>query len=163
MYTSSSRKNFSLGFICESPSIYNHKRHLILFDDGTTSYTRDNDRIQLCLCQDFEQNCRTIESKLIRQNFKTLLFNKNFHAQKFQIHNYIRVRKFDDKYHNARIIDMDCSMIKIKFYERQAQTEIWIHQYSSFIDDTMMPPIELASPVILQNKRKFDEITTGKF
>ncbi|CAF0786002.1 unnamed protein product [Rotaria sordida] len=158
--SSSTTKKFSLGFICEVSSIHNHLRHLILFDDGTAKYTMENDLIYLCLCQDFERNSRSIESKLMRQNFEKLLSNKCLNKQKFHIHNYVRVKKFDDKYHNARIIDVDCSIIKLKFYERQAQTEIWMHQHSLLIDDTIIPPIDIASPVILQNKRKYDEIST---
>jgi len=162
MYISSLTNKFSLGYICEIPSIYNHLRHLILFDDGTAAYTMSNDRIHLCLCQDFEQNFRSIESKLIRENFEELLFNKNLNNKRYQIHNYIRVKKFDDKYHNAQIIDIDCSIIKLKFYERQAQTEIWMHQQSLLINDTIMSPIDIASPIILQNKRKYDEMSTSK-
>ncbi|CAF4258289.1 unnamed protein product [Rotaria sp. Silwood2] len=162
MYISSltTTKKISLGFICEVPSLNNHLRHLILFDDGTAKYTVENDLIYLCLCQDFERNSRSIESKLIRENFEKLLLNKYLNKQKFHIHNYVRVKKFDDKYHNARTIDVDCSIIKLKFYERQAQTEIWMHQHSLLIDDTIIAPIEIASPVILQNKRKYDEIST---
>jgi hypothetical protein len=163
MYTSSSRKTFSLGFIYEIPSIRNHFRHLILFDDGTAGYTMTNDRIHLCLCQDFEQNSRSIESKIIAENIQELFLNKNLNKKQFQIHNYIRVKKFDDKYHNAQIIDMDCSIIKVKFYERQAQTEIWMHQQSIFVDDSIMLPIDIASPVILQNKRKHDQISTSMY
>jgi len=162
MYISSLTNKFSLGYICEIPSIYNHLRHLILFDDGTAAYTMSNDRIHLCLCQDFEQNFRSIESKLIRENFEELLFNKNLNNKRYQIHNYIRVKKFDDKYHNAQIIDIDCSIIKLKFYERQAQTEIWMHQQSLLINDTIMLPSDIASPIILQNKRKYDEMSTSK-
>jgi hypothetical protein len=121
-----------------------------------------NDQIYLCLCQDFEQNSRFIESKLIRENFNELLFKQNSSRKEYQIHNYVRVKKFDDKYHNAQIIDIDCSIIKLKFYERQAQTEIWMHQQSSLITDTIMSPIDLASPVILQNKRKYDEISMSR-
>ncbi len=162
MYVSSLTKKYSLGFICEIPSIYNKFRHLILFDDGTAIYTMFNDEIYLCLCQDYQQNSRLIESKLIRENFSQLLFQENSFEKQFQINNYVCVKKFDDKYHNAKIIDIDCSIIKLKFYERQAQTEIWMHQQSSLIRDTIMSPIDLASPVILQNKRKYDEISTSK-
>ncbi len=162
MYMSSSKQTFILGFICEVPSLDNHLRHLILFDDGTAAYTMTNDRIHLCLCQDFERNSRSIESKLVRENLQELLFKRMFTKKQFQLHNYVRVKKFDDKYHNAQIIDIDCSIMKLKFYERQAQTEIWIHQQSLLIEDIIMSPIEVASPIILQNKRKRDEISMGK-
>jgi len=160
LYISSLTKKYSLGFICEIPSIYNHSRHLILFDDGSAGYTMENDRIHLCLCQDFEQTSRLIESKIIRENFEELLFKNNLNKKQLQIYNYVCVKKFDDKYHNAQIIDIDCSIIKLKFYERQAKTEIWMHQHSLLINDTIMSPIDIASPVILQNKRKHDEIST---
>jgi hypothetical protein len=163
MYISSLTEKISLGFICEIPSIYNHSRHLILFDDGTAAYTMTNDRIHLCLGQDFEQNSRLIESKLIRDSFEELLYKKNLNTKQFQIYNYVSVKKFDEKYHNAQIIDIDCSIIKLKFYQRQAQTEIWMHQQSSLINDKVMPPIDIASPVIVQNKRKHDEISTSEF
>jgi hypothetical protein len=159
MHISSLTHKYALGFICEIPSIYNHSRHLILFDDGSAIYTMKNDQIYLCLCQNFEQNSRLIESKTIRENFEELLFNENQSKKQYQINHYVRVKKFDDKYHNAQIIDIDCSIIKLKFYERQAQTEIWMHQQSSLITDTFMSPIDLASPVILQNKRKYDQIS----
>jgi len=35
-----------------------------------------------------------------------------------------------------------------------------MHQHSLLINDTIMSPIDIASPVILQNKRKHDEIST---
>lgn len=163
MHISSLTNKFSLGYICEMPSIYNHLRHLILFDDGTTTYTKTNDKIHLCLCQNFEQTSRSIITKSIRDNLEKLLFNKNLNKNQFPIHSYIAVKKFDDKYHNAQIIDIDCSIIKLKFYERQAQTEIWIHQQSSLINDTTMTLVEIASPTILQNKRKHNEISMGKW
>ncbi|CAF3631709.1 unnamed protein product [Adineta steineri] len=160
MYISPLKKQFSLGFICENPSVYNNLRHLILFDDGSVAYTTMNDHIHVCLCQDFERNFRSIESKLVRKDFQELFFDKNLNKKQYQLHNYVRVKKFDDKYHNAQIIDIDCSIIKLKFYERQAQTEIWMHRQSSLIDDIFLSPIEIASPIILQNKRKHDEIST---
>jgi hypothetical protein len=166
MYITSLTKKYSLGFISELPSMYNHLRHLILFDDGTAAYTKIDDHVHLCLGQDFEQNRRSIESELIRQSFEELLVNndkRNRNIKRFQINNHVRVKKFDDKYHNAQITDIDCSLIKIKFYERQAQTEIWIHQQSILIEAAIMSPIEVASPIILPTKRKHDEISTGKF
>lgn len=163
MYISSSiKKPFALGFVCEMPSIHNYLRHLILLDDGTVTYTINGDRLHICLCQDFEKNVCSIESKLMQENFQQILFNKNPNQRQYQINNYIRVKKFDDKYHNAQIIDIDCTLIKVKFYERQAKTETWIHRNSLFIDDTDIAPIDLASPVILDNKRKYDEVSPKK-
>lgn len=163
MYMSSTAKKYSLGFIGESPSIENHLRHLILFDDGSASYTNATDRIHLCLCQDFEQNFRLIESKIIRDNLQQILYREDLSKKIFQLNSYVCVKKFDDKYHNAQIIDIDCSIMKLKFYERQAQTEIWMHQQSTLITETIMSPVDLASPVILQNKRKYDQISTSKY
>lgn len=163
MYMSSTSQKHSLGFICENPSIENHLRHLILFDDGSASYTIASDRIRLCLCQDFEQNSRLIESKLVREDFQQLIVYEHRTRKSFQLNSYVCVKKFDEKYHNAQIIDLDCSIMKLKFYERQAQTEIWMHQQSTLISETIMAPVDLASPVIPQNKRKYDQMSTSKF
>lgn len=46
------------------------------------------------------------------------------------------MRKFGLQYHNARIIDKDCSLIKVCFFERKSQSEMWIHSNSSFVDVT---------------------------
>ncbi|CAF1263192.1 unnamed protein product [Rotaria magnacalcarata] len=159
MYKSSSTsKTFSLGFICETPSLYNYQRYLILFDDGTATYTTNNNTIHLCLCQDFERNLRSIESGTLEQNLDKLIYNKNSNKRKFQLQDEVRVKKFDDKYHNARMVDADCSIVKLKFYERQAQTEIWMHSDSLLIDDAAIASVDIASPVILQNKQKSEEI-----
>lgn len=158
----STMKKYSLGFICESPSMGNHLRHLILFDDGIATYSTSSDRIYLCLCQDFEQNSRLIESKVIRENFEQLFFHEHLPKKTFQLNNYVCVKKFDDKYHNAQVIDIDCSIMKLKFYERQAQTEIWMHQQSALISEIIMTPVDLASPVILQNKRKYDQMCSSE-
>ena len=48
----------------------------------------------------------------------------------------IRVRKFGRQYHNACVIDRDYSIIKIRFFERKSQQEIWIHSDSSIIEST---------------------------
>lgn len=162
MHKSSITKKILLGFICEIPSTYNHRRHLILFDDGTAAYANNSDCIHLCLYQDIERNLRSVELMLLRQDFEKLLFSKNVNQRKFQINNYVRVKKFDGKYHNARIIDIDCSIIKLKFYERRAQTEVWMHLDSLLIDDGIIAPIDVASPVILQNKRKYEELSPSK-
>ncbi|UJR36083.1 hypothetical protein I4U23_028819 [Adineta vaga] len=161
MYTSFMKTKFSLGFIDESPSIYNHSRHLILLDDGTAVYTTNNDRIHLCLCQDFERNSRSIESKSIRKDLEEILFHQKLNKKRYQLHDYVRVKKFDENYHHAQIIEIDCSIMKLKFYERQAQTEIWMHQQSILIDDIIMSPVELASPMILQPKQTSNEIVSS--
>jgi hypothetical protein len=60
----------------------------------------------------------------------------------------IRVRKFGTQYHHARIIDKDCSIIKICFFERKSQPEMWIYSNSSIIDsyqDLSLSSIRISS------------------
>ncbi|CAF1044890.1 unnamed protein product [Adineta ricciae] len=157
MCATKSEKKFSLGFIGESPSMVNNLRHLILFDDGTATYTTADDRIHLCLCQDFQRNSRSIELKFVQKDLEEILFHDNVNKKPYGLYHYVRVKKFDGNYHNAQITKIDCSIMKLKFYERQAQTEIWMHRRSILIDDVVMSPVEIASPMILQNKQEYDE------
>ena len=161
MCASKSEKKFSLGFIAESPSMANNLRHLILFDDGTATYTTADDRIHLCLCQDFQRNSRSIELKFVQKDLEEILFHDNVNKKQYELYHYVRVKKFDGNYHNAQITEIDCSTIKLKFYERQAQTEVWMHRRSILIDDVVMSPVEIASPMILQNKQEYDERNPG--
>lgn len=136
MFRSSSKQKFLLGFIEETPSIDNHLRHLIVFDDGTAMYSSTEDQLHLCLCQDFEQNVRSIECQSQQENLQGTFFYQPVHERTFRLHQYVRVKKFDHQYHNAQIIAIDNSLVKVKFYQRQAQTEVWMHHRSPLIDPT---------------------------
>lgn len=153
MYRPSSKNSFYLGFVGETPSLFNHLRHLILLDNGTATYTESGDLVHLCLSQDFERTISAIESKCLRENFEQIFLHDSIHQKLFRVNQHIRVKKFDDKYHNAQIVDLDSSLIKVKFYQRQAQTEIWIHQQSPFID--------AISPK--EPKRKYVELDPSKW
>ncbi|CAF1154657.1 unnamed protein product [Rotaria sordida] len=126
-----------LGFIFEKPcSIKNLNRYLIIYDNFTAKYHSQTD-FHLCLCQDFEKHLSNIDYIELRSYYKYAFRNLNkFHQSNFSIGTIIRVRRFDTQYHNARIIDKDCSLIKICFYERKSQTQIWIHSNSSMIDSS---------------------------
>jgi len=146
MFRSKAQKSFSLGFIEEMPSVENDLRHLIVFDDGTASYSCDGDLFHLCLCQNFEQNIDSIEPEFQRENLNGIFFYQPIHERRFHLEQYVRVKKFDQQFHNAQIIDIDNSLIKVKFYQRQAQTEICLHQRSSLIDSTF--PIDVCQSTI---------------
>lgn len=151
---SSRWSTYNIGFICELPSEFNHFRYLILFDDGTTSYTQETDEIYVCLSQNLQDHLRFIESKSIRDDWEQILVSTK--QISFTIDQHIRVKKFDDQYHNAQIVELDCSLIKIKFYERQAQTQIWLHQLSNLINEQCLVPIDIASPVIFPKRQRVD-------
>ncbi len=124
-----------LGFILEKPCLNeNHNRYLILYDDYTAYYHSQTD-LHLCLCQDFQKHLSNIDYTELRSYYHHAF--RNSHRSKssnWTIGTIIRVRKFGTQYHNARIIDKDCSIIKICFFERKSQAEIWIHSNSSMID-----------------------------
>ena len=153
MHRPSLKNSFYLGFIGETPSMPNQLRHLVLLEDGTGAYTETGDRLHLCLSQDFERTINAIESKCLRENLEHIFVSDSVPQTSFRLHQHVRVKKFDDKYHNAQIVDLDGSLIKVKFYQRQAQTEIWMHQQSLFIDATSQK----------EPKRKYEELESGKW
>ncbi|CAF1173306.1 unnamed protein product [Rotaria sp. Silwood1] len=126
-----------LGFILEKPcSIKNLNRYLIIYDNYTAQYHLQTD-FHLCLCQDFHKHLSNIDYTDLRSYYKHAFKNSNrIQQSNFSIGTIMRVRKFGSQYHNSRIIDKDCSLIKICFYERKSQTQIWIHSKSSMIDSS---------------------------
>ncbi|CAF1907927.1 unnamed protein product [Rotaria magnacalcarata] len=126
-----------LGFIIEKPcSIKNLNRYLIIYDNYTANYHSPMD-FHLCLCQNFEKHMLNFDYCELRSYYQHAF--QNFNTSKrsnSSIGTIVRVRKFGSQYHNARIIDKDCSLIKICFFERKSQTEMWIHSNSSLIDST---------------------------
>ena len=141
----------------------NHLRHLILFDDGTAIYTSVHDHIHLSLLQDFQQNCGAIESKCVRNNFEEFLILNRRNRNHLHVNTHVRVKKFDHNYHNARITAVDCSIVKLMFYERQAQTEIWMHQRSPLIEDTYLLPMDLVTPAIASRDTKQNDRVASAF
>ncbi|CAF2905605.1 unnamed protein product [Rotaria sp. Silwood2] len=126
-----------LGFILEKPcSIKNLDRYLILYDNYTANYHLQTD-FHLCLCQDFQKHLSNIDYNELHSYYKhAFKYSNGFQQSNYSLGTIIRVRKFGTQYHNARIIDKDCSLIKICFYERKSQTQIWIHSNSSMIDSS---------------------------
>ncbi|CAF5100992.1 unnamed protein product, partial [Rotaria sp. Silwood1] len=107
-----------LGFIYEIPCpIKNNNRYLVLFDNFTASYHLHSE-IHLCLCQDFRRHISNIDYKDLQLYYQHAFQNLNLSIQSnYTIDDIIRVRKFGAQYHNVRIIDIDCSLIKICFFE----------------------------------------------
>lgn len=123
-----------LGFILEQPcSIKNQNRYLIVFDNHAAAYHSTVD-FHLCLCQEYSRHLLNIEFADLKIYYQQLFDNLNrFDLPNWYIGQIIRVRKFGSQYHNARIIDKDNSIIKICFFERKSQTEMWIYSNSSII------------------------------
>ncbi|CAF3666050.1 unnamed protein product [Rotaria socialis] len=124
-----------LGFVFEMPCpIKNQNRYLVLYDNFTANY-HSHLEFHLCLCQDFRRHLLNIDYKELRAHYQDAFQNSNKIKQSnYMIGNIIRVRKFGNQYHNVRIIDIDCSIIKICFFERKSKKEIWIHTNSSIIE-----------------------------
>lgn len=129
------RSSLLRGFIFEQPCpMKNFNRYLILYDNYTAYYHLQID-FHLCLCQDFQRHLANIDYSELRSYYKHMF--QNFHRLKqsnWTIGTIIRVRKFGAQYHQARIIDKDCSIIKICFFERKSQPEMWIYSSSSMIE-----------------------------
>jgi hypothetical protein len=107
---------------------------LIIYDNYTAYYHLQTD-FHLCLCQDFQKHLANIDYTELRSYYQYAFQNSHtFKQPNWTIGTIIRVRKFGAQYHNARIIDKDCSIIKICFFERKSQPVIWIHSNSSMID-----------------------------
>jgi hypothetical protein len=124
-----------LGFILEQPCpMKNFNRYLIIYDNYSASYHLQID-FHLCLCQDFQKHMLNIDYSELRSYYKHAFQNFNTSKQSnWTIGTIIRVRKFGTQYHHARIIDKDCSIIKICFFERKSQPEMWIYANSSIIE-----------------------------
>jgi hypothetical protein len=131
------RSSSLVGFIIENPcSIKNANRYLIIYDDFTADYHLQTD-FHVCLCQDYEKHLSNIDYTELRSYYQHSFHQSNLSKQtNFLLGTIIRVRKFGTQYHNARIIDKDCSIIKICFFERKSQTEMWIHSNSSMIESS---------------------------
>ncbi|CAF0956757.1 unnamed protein product [Didymodactylos carnosus] len=127
----------SFGFIGESPANYNHYRHLIIFDNLSATYHENMGEIHLSLARDFSCHLPhlNLSSRIFfRQYFDYILSStKVIPTINFPINTIIRV-KHAGNYHNARIIEKDCSMIKVKFFERKSQLEIWIYSGAIVIE-----------------------------
>ena len=129
------RSSSTLGFILETPcSIKNNNRYLVLYDDFTAHYHLLSE-FHLCLCQDFRRHISNIDYKDLQLHYQHAFKNSNLSKQStYVLNSIIRVRKFGAQYHNVRIIDIDCSIIKICFFERKSKKEMWIHSNSSIIE-----------------------------
>lgn len=128
-----------LGFTFERPSSINN-RYLILFDDYTAAYCSQND-FHLCLCQNFQRHLSNLDYQELRSYYEHVFQpSTRSKSSHWPIGTIIRVRKFGTQHHNARIIDRDCSILKICFFERKSQTEIWIYSNSSMIDSMVNIP-----------------------
>ncbi len=141
------------GFVLEKPcSIKNLNRYLIIYDNYTANYHLQTD-FHLCLCQNFEKHMSNIDYTELRAHYRDAFRNSKKSKQyNLSIGTIIRVRKFDTQYHNARIIDKDCSIIKICFFERKSQTEMWIHSNSSIIELSLSSKLRISSPVLSSSK-----------
>jgi len=129
------RSSSLLGFILENPCpMKNFNRYLIIYDNYTAYYHLQID-FHLCLCQNFQKHMSNIDYLELRSYYKHAFQNSMTSKQSnWTIGTIIRVRKFGTQYHHARIIDKDCSIIKICFFERKSQPEMWIYSNSSIID-----------------------------
>lgn len=128
-----------LGFIHEIPCpIKNNNRYLILYDNFTAGYSSPSE-FHLCLCQDFRRHISNIEYKDLQTYYEHAFQNLNSSKESnYAIDDIIRVKKFGPQYHNTRIVDIDCSIIKVCFFERKSKTEMWIHSIASIIDQSQV-------------------------
>lgn len=131
-----------LGFILEQPcSIKNQNRYLVLYDNHTAAYHSQID-FHLCLCQEFAKHLLSIDYIDLRFYYQQIFDNLNrFAPPNWSLGQIIRVKKFGSQYHNARIVDKDHSLIKICFFERKSQAEMWIYSNSSIIQSYADIPI----------------------
>jgi hypothetical protein len=131
------RSSSSLGFVFETPCpMKNKNRYLVLYDNFTACY-HTHSEFHLCLCQDYRRHLLNIDYKELRTHYQHVFQNLNTSIQsKYSLGNIIRVRKFGAQYHNVRIIDIDCSIIKICFFERKLKNEMWIYSNSSIIEQS---------------------------
>jgi len=154
-----------LGFIFERPSLtLNQNRYLILYDNFTAAY-QAHSQLHLCLCQDFRRHLLNIDYQELRAHYQHAFDNQS-KTVTYERGRTLRVKKFGHQYHNVRIIDIDCSLIKISFFERKSQPEIWIHSNSSIIEPTAQIPISPPStpvedlttlcPILRKRKEKHE-------
>ena len=131
------RSSSLLGFIYERPCpMKNKNRYLVLYDNFTACYQTHSD-LHLCLCQDYRRHLLNIDYKELRTHYQHVFQNLNHSIQtKYNLGNIIRVKKFGSQYHNVRVVDIDCSIIKICFFERKSNKEMWIYSDSMIIEQS---------------------------
>ena len=140
------RSSSLLGFVAETPCPTNNAdRTLVLYDDMTGSY-HSLGEFHVCLCQDFRRHLSNLDCDDLRLYYEQVLQSSNVPAVgKFTVGETIRVRKFGAKFHNARVTKIDCSLIKVCFFERRSRKQIWIHWNSSIIDRNPLT-VSVSSP-----------------
>ena len=128
-----------LGFIFETPcSERNRDRYLIAYDNFSAGYHFSTD-FHLCLCQDFSQHMTNLDSDDIQVHYQHAFRRIHQNVENhFSIGQTIPVRKYGVQYHNARVVDQDCALIKVCFFERKSQPEMWIHCQSSIIQSSFL-------------------------
>ncbi len=151
------RSSSLLGFVYETPcSKTNKDRYLVLYDNFTACY-HSHSEFHLCLCQDFRRHLLNIDYKDLRLHYQHAFQNLNSSTQsKYPLNSIIRVKKYGAQYHNVRVVDIDCSIIKICFFERKSKTEIWIHSNSSIIEQL---PSSIPSPASSEPQSPAKETT----
>lgn len=141
------RSRSLLGFIYEIPCLQtNNNRYLVLYDNYTASY-HSHSQLHLCLCQDFRRHLSNLDGRDLRTHYQHAFQHLNQSIQdKYALNSIIRVKKFGSQYHNVRVIDIDYLLMKICFFQRKSQTEMWIHSNSSIIEQTPPSPPVSAPP-----------------
>lgn len=131
-----------LGFILETPcSRTNCDRYLVLYDNFTALYHGSVD-FHRCVCQDFSRHLSNLDYTELRSFYQHAFEHCNgLKASHLVPGSVISVRKFGTQSHFVRIIDEDCSLIKICFFERKSQAEIWIHRQSPMIETRSTFPL----------------------
>lgn len=126
-----------LGFILEIPCPKrNRDRYLIIYDDFSAQYHSSKD-FHLCICQDMSRHMSLIDSEDLQVHYQHAFRRVNQIIENhFALGDIIRVRKFGSQHHNARVIEHDQALIKICFFERKSQLEMWIHCQSSMIEQS---------------------------
>ena len=143
------RSTALLGFILEQPCLVTNNNRYLVLDDSFAARYYTQPEFHLCLCQDFRRHLLNIDYKELRTFYQHAFecTTKNFRLRRFHCHETIRVKKFDATYHRAEVIQLDCSIMKICFFERKSQKQMWIHSNSSIIENAC-PPTPTPTPAV---------------
>lgn len=135
------RSSSLLGFILEQPCLVTNNNRYLVLDDSFAARYYTQPEFHLCLCQDFRRHLLNIDYKELRTFYQHAFdcTTKNFRLRRFTCQDTIRVRKFDATYHRAEVIEIDCSIMKICFFERKSQKQMWIHSNASIIEHVSPP------------------------
>ncbi|XP_050520332.1 histone-lysine N-methyltransferase eggless-like [Daktulosphaira vitifoliae] len=120
--------NFYAGIVAEPPSHLNGYRYMIFFDDGYAQYAYHKN-IRL-VCRQSEDVSNDVHENI--KEFIKIYLDKYPNRAMVKFNKKQRVRtELDNKWWLAKVIDLDASLVKLKFLDLNYKHEEWMYRGSN--------------------------------